>query len=182
MSLSTDGAIRWWCDMTPDPASGRSGDRGALARLRRCATVAEAMREPATFDLFRRCGGSGHRDLPSAALAAAVLAHVRDDDREHAYVARRIGPDDPDKPETALLKPLRFRRLMEASTEDERLTAFRRLVALATGKLNVRGLAEALLFWTDERRGEELKRRWIYDYWNADVRTPTSTDAKETTP
>ena len=177
MSLSSDGAIRWWRDMTPDPASGRSGDRGALARLRRCATVAEAMREPATFDLFRRCGGSGHWDLPSAALAAAVLAHVRNDDREHAYVARRIGPDDPDKPETALLKPLRFRRLMEASTEDERLTAFRRLVALASGKLNVRGLADALLHWTEERQ-----RRWVYDYWNADVRTPTSPDPKETTP
>ena len=182
MSLKADGAVRWWHDVTPDPSSGHSGDRGALARLRRCATVAEAMREPATFDLFRRCEGSGHRDLPSAALTASVLAHVRDDDRNNRSIGRRIGYRAPDEKEKTLMSPLRFRRLMEAETDDEKLTAFRRLVALASGTLNVRNLAEALLFWTDERRGEELKRRWVYDYWNADVRTTTATDVKETTP
>jgi CRISPR system Cascade subunit CasB len=60
------------------------------------------------------------------------------------------------------MKPLRFRRLMEAETPDERLTAFRRLVALAGGRVNVRNLAAALLAWN-----EDLRTRWIYDYWNA---------------
>lgn len=177
MSLSAHGAAQWWRDMRPDPDRGRPGDRGGLARLRRCATVGEAMREPATHDLFRRAEGTGHWDLASAALAAAVLAHIRDDDRENRHIARRIGPDDPGKPETALLKPLRFRRLMEAASEDERLTAFRRLAALAGGKLNVENLAEALLHWTEDRQ-----RRWVYDYWNADVRPPNTHRAEETTP
>ena len=176
MTLLASGAAQWWRAMQPDPQHRRSGDRGALARLRRCATVAEAMREPATHDLFRRGGGTAHRDLPLAALAAAVLAHVRDDDRDNRRVARRIGPDDPGRPETALLKPLRFQRFMEATTEDERLTAFRRLIALARGKLNVEGLAEALLHWSEERQ-----RRWIYDYWDADVRAPSTHHAEGTT-
>ena len=95
------------------PGRDAAGDRAALARLRRCATVAEAMQDPATIALFRRCGATGPNDLPAIGLAAAVLAHVRQD-QPAQRVARQIGPDNPEKPETALLKPLRFRRLMEA--------------------------------------------------------------------
>ena len=78
------------------------------------------MQDPATIALFRRCGATGPNDLPAIGLAAAVLAHVREDQPAQT-VARQIGPDTPEKPETALLKPLRFRRLMEATTDDERL-------------------------------------------------------------
>jgi CRISPR system Cascade subunit CasB len=51
---------------------------------------------------------------------------------------------------------------MEATSEDERLIAFRRLVALAGGALNLADLADALLDWS-----EWTQRRWVYDYWNA---------------
>jgi CRISPR system Cascade subunit CasB len=153
-------AVSWWRDMQPNPPA-HSGDRAALARLRRCATVSEAMQDQATIALFRRVGATGPDDLPAIGLAAAVLAHVRGD-QPALKVARQVGPENPDKPETALLKPLRFRRLLEATTEDERLAAFRRLVALAGATLNVADLADALLDWDDRRR-----QRWIYDYWNA---------------
>lgn len=161
MIRNRHAAASWWRDMQPDPAKGRAGDRAALARLRRCATVAEAMQEPATIALFRRCGATGPNDLPAIGLAAAVLAHLRQD-QPTQRVARQIGPDAPEKPETALLKPLRFRRLMEATTDDERLTAFRRLIALAGGALNLTDLGDALLDWS-----EWTQRRWVYDYWNA---------------
>ena len=120
------------------------------------------MQDPSAIALFRRCGGAGPRDLPLVGLAAGVLSHVRKDDMAQPRVARGIGPDSTDKPETALLKPLRFRRLMDADTLDERLSAFRRLVALASGTLNVPDLAAALLDWSEMRR-----TRWVYDYWNA---------------
>jgi CRISPR system Cascade subunit CasB len=154
------GAEEWWQKLQPRPPE-QPGDRATLARLRRCATVAEAMQEPSTMALFRRIGATAPADLPAVAITAKVLAHVREDDREKK-VARQIGPDNPDAPETALLKPLRFRRLMEADGADERMTAFRRLVALAGGKLHVPDLAEALLRWDDTRR-----QRWTFDYWNA---------------
>jgi CRISPR system Cascade subunit CasB len=175
MSLSIKAAIEWWRDLQPNPARNHSGDRGALARLRRCATVGEAMQEPAAIELFRHGGGSGPWDLPAAGLAAALLAHVREDEPGET-IARRIGPDNTDKPETALLKPLRFRRLMEADTPDERLIAFRRLIALAGGRLNVSDLAGALLHWNEERQ-----RRWVYDYWKAGQPTAAA-QAEETAP
>jgi CRISPR system Cascade subunit CasB len=176
MSLQPDRAVAWWRDLQPDPDRKRTGDRAALARLRRCATIAEAMQDQATIALFRRCGGSSPDDLPAISLAAAVLAHVREDNPADPRIARHIGPENTDKPETALLKPLRFRRLMDADTPDERLIAFRRLVALAGGKLNVFDLAAALLRWTEERQ-----RRWVYDYWNAGQPTTPAPLAEETT-
>jgi CRISPR system Cascade subunit CasB len=153
-------AVVWWRELQPDPANGRGGDRATLARLRRCATVAEIMLEPAAIDLFRRCHADDVGDLPPIALAAGVLAHVRKDDTEHP--ARSVGPEAPEKPETAKLKPLRFRWLMEARSPDERLIAFRRLAALADRTLNVGDVSDALLRWDDERQ-----RRWVFAYWNA---------------
>lgn len=167
MIRTPQGAAIWWRNLTPDPARQHAGDRGALARLRRCAAVAEAMQEPATFELFQRCGAEKPHDLPTVGLAAAVLAHVRED-RTELRVARQVGPESPEKPETALLKPLRFRRLLEAATEDECLVAFRRLVALAGGSVNLRDLSQSLFDWPDPRRSVETRRRWIFDYWNAD--------------
>lgn len=161
MIRAPHAAAAWWGDMQPDPANQRKGDRGALARLRRCASVSAAMQEAATIRLFQRVGGTAAADLPAVALAAATLAHVRED-VAGVTVARAIGPQSVENPETALLKPLRFRRLLETVEPDERLVAFRRLAALAGGRLPVADLAVALMDWTDERR-----RRWVYDYWNA---------------
>jgi CRISPR system Cascade subunit CasB len=174
MSLAIKGVVDWWRELQPDHAHNRAGDRAALARLRRCTTVAEAMQDPAAIALYRRCGGSDPRDLPTVGLAAGVLAHVRADDPHQLRVARSLGPKTGEGGETALLKPLRFRRLMEAETLDERLTAFRRMVALANGALNVSDLAGALVNWSEARR-----MRWIYDYWNAGQPTAAS---EETTP
>ena len=179
MMHPTDAApavFAWWDEIRPDPANRRPGDRVAFARLRRCATVAEAMQETATILLFRRLRGTGPGDLPKAALTAAVLAHVRAD-VSGVSVARHVGPSSLETPETALLKPLRFRRLMETVGWDERLTAFRRLAALAGASLPVQDLARALLFWNDESR-----RRWVLDYWNAVPPPSPAEPAKDATP
>ena len=74
--------------------------------------------------LFRRCGASGYRDLPIVGLTAAVLAHVRKERLGGQRVAGQIGPDNTGNPTSALLKPGRFRRLLDADTPDERLIAF----------------------------------------------------------
>ena len=152
-------AQAWWQAMQPGTDGRHPGDRAALARLRRCASVSEAMQDNAALGLFRRAQATHPDDLPGLGLAAAVLAHVRQD--APGTVARLVGPDSLDTPETALLKPLRFRRLMEADGPDERLAAFRRLAALAGGTLPVRDLAEGLLDWSERRR-----TRWVLDYWH----------------
>jgi CRISPR system Cascade subunit CasB len=177
--LDAHAAFAWWAALTPRPhlGPGHDGDRAARAMLRRCATIAQAMQLPATVTLFRRCGaGDARDDLPAIALCAATLAHVREH-RDDIPVARQLGPHDPDKPQTALLKPLRFRRLLEAIEPEEALPAFRRLVALADGTLNVRDLARALLVWSHPILGERRRRDWIFAYWNANPAAKTQDTA-----
>lgn len=178
MIHNKEGAADWWRDLQPTPDQGRPGDRAALARLRRCATVAEAMQDPATIALFRACRADRPDDLVTVALAAAVLAHLRRDQPEQS-VARQAGPQQgPEALDTARMKPLRFQRLMAAVTPDERLIAMRRLVALMGGALNLRDLCAALFDWTEWRR-----IRWTYDYWGAGqpaFANPSTVPAKDT--
>lgn len=153
-------AARWWRELQPKDEQGerRSGDRGALARLRRCATVMQAASEPATLALCRRLG-TGEASLDRVALLAAVLANVQEE-RFDLTVARQIGVQQDN---TATMSDLRFRRLLQADTLDERLTGFRRLVTLAGRRLNVADLAAGLWHWGDEPE----RRRWIYAYHDA---------------
>lgn len=170
--IAAQTALRWWRDMQPDPQGRRPGNRGALARLRR-ADVQEAMRQPETILLFRACGQTEPRQLPRIALTAAVLAQVRTDTGPSISVARMLGPDEPMKPETALMSPLRFRRIMEATSEAEELMLLRRMVALLGGAAPVADLAASILDW-----GEARRLRWTYDYWGAGrpLGAPSDTD------
>lgn len=153
-------AAAWWRELQPKDEQGerRIGDRAALARLRRCATVMQAASEPATLALCRRLR-VGEADLDRVALLAAVLAQAREE-RFDLTVARQIGVQQDN---TATMSDLRFRRLLQADTLDERLTGFRRLVALAARKLNVADLAAGMWHWSDEKE----RRRWIYAYHDA---------------
>lgn len=143
--------LGWWSALQPDHDSG--GDRAALARLRRCAMATEAAGEPATIALAQSLG-LGWRDLEAVAVLAAVLAHIRTHD-DSAKAARQLRP---------VMSLLRFRRLIQADTADDRITAFRRAAALARGSLNVWDLAYSLLRWNDKTR-----QRWLYDYHLTDL-------------
>ena len=64
---------------------------------------------------------------------------------------------------------------MEAEGAEDRLMAFRRLVAIAGNTLPIRDLADALLLtWSEKRR-----REWILEYWNA---APSPAPAKDAHP
>jgi CRISPR system Cascade subunit CasB len=168
-------AAQWWRSLQPSLSTGernRNADRAALARLRRADIVA-AMQDPATFVLFRALERRRPAELPDVALCAAVLAVVRED-RPGERPARILGPPSPDALEQAAMKPLRFRRLIEAETPEDRLLMLRRAVQLADRKLNVRELAAACLDWSETRR-----QRWIFEYYNAGFAAPTAEPASE---
>ncbi|PYD46343.1 type I-E CRISPR-associated protein Cse2/CasB [Novacetimonas pomaceti] len=165
--------VDWWHGLQPDPEKKQPGDRAALARLRRCASVTEALFEPETQLLLRRCGGQRDVELARLALVAGVLAHVRKD-RVGKHPARQVGPADINDVATALCKPLRFRRLLDATSYDECLRGFRRLVMLADGAVNVEELVKAVMAWPredtrDDRDADRVRRNWVYAYWNAGV-------------
>jgi CRISPR system Cascade subunit CasB len=168
-------AVQWWRDLQPylsDGSRNPRADRAALARLRR-ADLLGAMQDPATFALFRALGRQHPSDLPGIALSAAVLTSVRED-RPGEHPARTLGPPSMDAVEQAAMKPLRFRRLIEADIPEERLLMLRRAVQLAAHKLNVRELAAACLDWSDGRR-----QRWIFEYYNAGFAAPASEPTSE---
>lgn len=151
-------AAAWWHAMQPKHQAGQpsTGDRGALARLRRCSMVMDAASELATLLLCRRLG-VGEAGLERTALLAAVLAQVREN-RTDLSVAKQIGAAG-----GHAMSELRFRRLLQADTADEQLIGFRRLTALAGRKLNVADLAAGLWRWNDEA----MRRHWIYAYYDA---------------
>lgn len=175
MSLNDKETVRqivlWWQGLQPDPDKKQQGNRGALARLRRCASVTEALFEPETQALVRNCGGKGDFELCRLALVAAVLAHVRRN-APGLPVARQIGPVDTHDDAAALCKPVRFRRVLDAETYDECLRVFRRLVVLAGNGVDIADLARALLTWPREEARDDvvrdkIRRQWVYHYWNA---------------
>jgi hypothetical protein len=103
-----DIARSWWNGLRPVHGQNgrRGGDSGALARLRR-GDLLDAAMEEVTIDLFHRLERyvTIKRQIlvERAALIAAVLSHVRDDDHPKVAVAagEKIGTDQ------RLLHPLR---------------------------------------------------------------------------
>lgn len=168
-------AAQWWQVLQPYFSNGQrnpNADRAVLARLRRADMLA-AMQDPATFALFRALGRQRATELPQVAFCAAVLAGVRED-RPEERPARTLGPPSIDAVERAAMKPLRFRRLIEAETPEDRLISFRRAVQLAGHSLNVRELAAACLDWSERRR-----QQWIFEYYNAGFAAPAPEPASE---
>jgi CRISPR system Cascade subunit CasB len=167
----------WWQGLQPTNANGdpnATGDRAALARLRRCATPAEAMVEEATLVLFRRLGleATDRHRLPRVALIAMVLAHVRADAEPDAAgfqppAVRAVGRETLESEDSARMSVLRFRRLLAARDDEELAREMRRLVALADGRINVGDLAASLFFW-----GDKVRQRWTFEYYAAGAAAP----------
>jgi CRISPR system Cascade subunit CasB len=179
-------ARHWWRslqDTKEDGSPNRRRDRAALARLRHAATPIQALEEPAVFDLYKRLGfGKDDREvekrLPRVAVVAAVLAHIRGDATSSESGFRRrfaemLGQGS-DRP---LMSPLRFKRLLAATEDQELLITFRRAVVLAGERnIDVGDVAASLLDWSEKRR-----MRWAFDYYGAGVAAPKhiETDSSE---
>ncbi len=158
-------AYQWWEALNGKWEGKRQTgeDRAALARLRR-ASPDEALCEEATLRLFRALGYTSPDRLLRVATLAAILATIRDDDRRSRRpFGRQIGREKIEDDQTATLKIGRFKRLLDAQTEDEIATAFRRAVAILGGAANVREVAKYVLFFDDER----TRRQLVFDYYGA---------------
>ena len=146
-------AYEWWRSLSPKDVLQSSHQRAALARMRRAATPIEVMHEPEALRLIARMP----RNPDRVAALAGVLAFVRESDDRR--VARAIGRTTMDDEWSALLSEGRFRRLLQVE-DDDIMEPMRRLVRMAKGKVNVRDLSSAILYW-----GDAVKKRWIFDYY-----------------
>ena len=152
-------AFDWWQRLTRQDGPHLGQRRAALARIRRAATPIEVMQEPEALRLIERLP----RNPDRVAQLAGVLAFVRESDGRS--VPRAIGRASLDDGDEALVSEGRFRRLLQTQ-DNELMDAMRRLVRMAKGKLNVHDLSSAILDWGDGYRGDRVKRRWIFDYYN----------------
>jgi CRISPR system Cascade subunit CasB len=74
------------------------------------------------------------------------------------------------------MSPLRFKRLLDATSDQELLIGFRRAVALAGAKnISVGDIATSLLDWSERRR-----MRWAFDYYGAGIAAPKPAETVST--
>ncbi|BBK42275.1 hypothetical protein STVA_22950 [Allostella vacuolata] len=181
-------AIRsWWRSLQPyreDREPNPTADPAGLARLRRAGRVTDVVAEATVFDLYRRLGlepAEAARDLPWVAAAAMVLAHVRADAApagappRRPHPARAIGRErfDDTRFESAIMSPLRFRRLLATREVEEVARAMRRMVAMtAPVGLDVGALGQAMLDWPHPIRGDGTRTRWAFEYHAAGDAAP----------
>jgi len=159
---------------TPNPAR----NPGALARLRRAATPIDALEEPTVFEFYKKLGfgrGEVDRRLPRVAAAAAVLAHIRTDAEPGSGYRRRFA-EMLGQGERPPMSPLRFKRLLAATEDQELMVAFRRAVMLVGARnINVGDVAASILDWSERRR-----MRWAFDYYGAGMAAPNDDDTAST--
>lgn len=155
-------ALKWWRELNgASEGRGRNGkDRAALARLRR-ASPADAVYEEATLRLFRALGFEHPARLPRVAALAVALASIRED--RPGRFGRQIGREKFDDDRSAPLKIGRFKRLLDAESEDEIAVSFRRAIAILGDVASVRDVARIILGFDDEGTKTSL----VFDYYGA---------------
>lgn len=183
-------AADWWRDLqdlTPSGARNPKADRAARARLRR-ATPQTAFTDEAVQVLYRRLWGHGFRKwrMDATIRVALVLAQLRADETEWVrghlrLFGEAIGRAAIGDPDSAPLKPLRFRRLLQADEEEDIIRQFRRALDIAGNKANVEDLARLLLGWAAEGWKDEIRAGLAFAYFGAEPpRKPAAEPAPET--
>ena len=149
--------------------------RMVRARLRRCATPAEALAIEAVHDLNAQLRATGYR--PGAdrlALVAIVLAHVTENgNRRLAEVfGRRESRDGP-----PALSGLRFQTLVQTTDPAGLIAPLRRAMAIVRATpVHVAALAADLYRWN-----ENVRNGWCFQYYGASDAAPaqSETDLEE---
>lgn len=159
-------AARGWWKRVCSLADGNAATR---ARLRRCHDRTDAFMVPAALQLAKTLAPSNSSDeqLGSAIDLARVLAHIKVDKSIHPM--RSVGwtafpRDGAEGAERPKLGETRFRRLLQATDGEERVTAFVRLIALMDNEANVAEIADAFHWWSYP--DGHVRQRWAFQYYN----------------
>ena len=153
----------WWRQTFADDDGAA---RMVRARLRRCATAAEALTIEAVHDLNGQLREAGYR--PGAdrlALVSIMLAHVTDSgNRRLAEVfGQRQSKDSP-----RMLSELRFQTLIHTRDRTELIAPLRRALVIARGTpVNIAALADDLYRWNEGTRTD-----WCFQYYGASDAAP----------
>lgn len=147
--------VKWWAEL--------ADDKGGRAELKRAADVTRVVMSPAYQRLHRMlCKVLPDGQVPAhkedrLAIAAALLAHVKDDDSGASLpVLMSKREQEGDRPPVS---PLRFRRLLETTDVEDLFVSLRRVLPLLSHRANVVALANDVVNW-----GDLTRKRWAYAY------------------
>lgn len=162
----------WWSRLTDE----RYGDRGALARLRRCYAPIEAWAEPETMQLYRALGFEArHRTWRAEAVGVLAIVLAGVGENRPGALGQALGEG-----ERPVLHDLRLRRLTSARDGVELLRGFREAVSLLGGKAPVGDLATCILGWLDADARDRTRTRFLFDYYGAGYAAPSPSHSSET--
>ncbi|MBA4720468.1 MAG: type I-E CRISPR-associated protein Cse2/CasB [Alcanivorax sp.] len=162
-----EGVLRWWSNL--------EHQRGARAELRRCHTVDAVLLTEGFRNLWQALEHSeGRRDTDMLAWAcvAAALAAVRQEPADkNRTLAECLGAQK-EKTGKPCVSELRFAQLQKSRDQDAFLRRLRRALALIGKTAPVLSLAESVLLWFREQKGDRawkpqdrLAVRWATDYF-----------------
>lgn len=159
----TSTCTAWWHDLNDRP-----GDR---AQLRRAGSIADAMMVSATHRLADRLREFDLTSMRRVALLAVLLAQAKECQTAGASLPECLGQKRGDQ---ATFSELRFRRLLQAASEDDLLLHLRRAVRILDNRVHLPSLIEAVRFWSfDPDKRTRIITRWACDYYGK-APTPTS--------
>ena len=165
-----ENVIGWWRALHPDPENprGNPGNRGARARLRRCASVLDALLEPETHALIALVYRSSRRIDDRLAILAVTLAQIRPTPRGVSlprfaealgFTAKGQRSTDESRPR---LSRTRFGALLRASRNpDDFARALRRAITiLREAQFDVYAFIRDILAFDDK-----IGRDWTFEYY-----------------
>ncbi len=153
----------WWREMADENASSRnmSGDRAAL---RKADNITDVLLVPHFHVLRQRMHvESFDGKCRALAVAAAVLAHVRENASGSSFAAQ-LALKQGDR---QVFSELRLKRLVRTEGEADIIRQFRRAIALLHNTANVADLGNTLLWWGVDTPFENARRRLAFAYYDA---------------
>ena len=147
-------------------------NRGDRAQLRRAQSPDDVLLTTAFAHFLQHMPRRWSEDLAitDAALVAAVLARVRQDDSKTSFAKALASPKVGGT--KARMSELRFQQLQKSHTPEDFFKRLCRAVALLGGEVNIPALANDILHWLKENRTapaikaqDRLAVRWASDYY-----------------
>ncbi len=151
-------------------------NRGDRALLRRASAADDVLLTPAFAHFLKLMPPDWIEEkccpLVDAALVAAALARVKQNDAGVSSFARALATPSKDGASKAAMSELRFQQLQKSRTPEDFFRRITRAIDLLGGKVSICSLAEDVLLWLREQRYgpaskpmDRLAVRWASDYY-----------------
>lgn len=146
--------IKWWASLQED--------KGARAELRKCHELPEVFMQSSFHRLYNSFKNFGDVNEEGLATVAGLLSNIKDNNSLNiaSQMARDINGQENTKEEKAVIKGLRFRRILKIQNHSELFPVMIRIIKHLKGLVNITDLANSAYYWNDS-----TKKTWAFKYY-----------------